>query len=352
MFIIAVQKSDSVIHTFVVQLVSCVQLFSTPWTAKSQGSLSFTIFWNSLKPMSIESVMPSNHLILCCPLLFMNSLFPSIRVFSSESALHSRWRPSQKAKVLELHLQHQSFWWIFRIDFLLGLVWSPCCSRDSQESSAALQFETIDSSVLSLLFGPTSILSYMTTGKIISLTRQTFVGKMMSLLFNTLSRFVIAFLPSSKHLLITHTHTYIYILFHILSTMVYHRILNMLYSRTLFLKVGACVCSLKSPQILQHSLQLDLWTWNHLRCLLFPCCLLAYLRVQFPTNHICLSFPSLKVAFLNREGKTETACPVFPLLAFSRTFSDPEHRALAFCSLLPVLNSAQSQSIFLGLGQF
>ena len=105
----------------VVQLLSCVQLFATPCTATCQGSLSFTIFWNSLKPMSIESVMPSNHLILCCPLLLMHSLFPSIRVFSSESALHSRWRPSQKAKVLELHLQHQSFWWIFRIDFLLGL---------------------------------------------------------------------------------------------------------------------------------------------------------------------------------------------------------------------------------------
>ena len=191
----------------------------------------------------------------------------------------------------------------------------------------------------------------MTTGKTISLTRQTFVGKMMSLLFHTLSRFVIAFLPSSKHLLITHTHTYTHIyiythiLFHILSTMVYHWILNMLYSRTLFLKVGACVCSLKSPQIFQHSLQLNLWTWTHLRCLVFPCCLLAYLRVQFPTNYICLSLTSLKVAFLDREGKTETSCPVFPLLGFSRTVSDPEHGALAFCNLLPVLNLAQSQSV-------
>ena len=75
----------------VVQLLSCVQLFVTSWTAACQASLSFTIFWSLLKLMSIESVMPSNHLILCHPLLLLPSIFPSIRVFSNESALCIRW---------------------------------------------------------------------------------------------------------------------------------------------------------------------------------------------------------------------------------------------------------------------
>ena len=114
---------------FVVQLLSCVQLFATSWTAAHQASLSFTISQNLLKLMSFESVMPSNHLILCRPLLFLPSIVPSMRVFSNESALHM-------AKVLEF--QHQSFQWILRVDFFYdGLVWSPCCPRDSQESSLA-----------------------------------------------------------------------------------------------------------------------------------------------------------------------------------------------------------------------
>ena len=71
--------------------LGCVQLFVTPWTAASQASLSITNPWSLLKLMSIESVMPSNHLILCCPLLLLPSIFPSIRVFSNESALHIRW---------------------------------------------------------------------------------------------------------------------------------------------------------------------------------------------------------------------------------------------------------------------
>ena len=75
----------------VVQLLSCVRLFETPWTAARQASLSITNSWSSLKLMSIESVMPSNHLILCRPLLLPPSMFPSIRVFSSESVLHIRW---------------------------------------------------------------------------------------------------------------------------------------------------------------------------------------------------------------------------------------------------------------------
>ena len=105
-----------------------------------------------LRLMSIESVMPSNHLILSCHLLLLPSIFLSIMVFSSESSSH------QVAKVLQLQLHHQSFQWIFRIDFLYdGLVWSPCCQRDSQESSLLPEFKSINSSALSLLYGSTLI---------------------------------------------------------------------------------------------------------------------------------------------------------------------------------------------------
>ena len=95
----------------VVQSLSRVQLFETPWTAARQAYLSFTISWSLLKLMSIESVMPSNHLVLCRPLLFLPPLFPSITVFSKESDLCM-----MVAKVLQL--QHQSFQWVFRTDFL------------------------------------------------------------------------------------------------------------------------------------------------------------------------------------------------------------------------------------------
>ena len=93
-----------------VQSLSRVRLFATPWAAECQASLSITNSWSLLKLMSIESVMPSNHLILCRSLLLPPSIFPSIRVFSNESA--------QVAKVLEFQLHHQSFQWIFRTDFL------------------------------------------------------------------------------------------------------------------------------------------------------------------------------------------------------------------------------------------
>ena len=113
----------------VVQLLRHVWLFATPWTAACQASLQFTISWSLLKPMSIKPVMPSNHLILCCSLL-LPSVFPSLRVFSMSWLLH------QVAKVLELQLQHQSFQWIFRVDFLQEwLAWSPCSQRDSCELS-------------------------------------------------------------------------------------------------------------------------------------------------------------------------------------------------------------------------
>ena len=134
-----------------VQLLSPVQLFATPWAVPCQASLSITDSRSLLKLMSVESVMPSNHLILCRPLLLLPSISPSIRVFSHESVLCI-----QVAKVLELQLQHQSFQWIFRTGFLSDwLVESPFSPRDSQESPPTLQVKSINSSALSFLYGPT-----------------------------------------------------------------------------------------------------------------------------------------------------------------------------------------------------
>ena len=114
----------------------------TPWTAVHQASLSFIISQSLLKLMSIESVMKSNHLILCPCLLLLPLTFPSIRIFSNELALCIRW---------------QKCWSFgFRNDlFYYWLVLSPCCQRDSQESSPAPQFKSINSLVLSLSYGPT-----------------------------------------------------------------------------------------------------------------------------------------------------------------------------------------------------
>ena len=108
---------------------------------------------------------------------------------------------NQVAKVLDFQLQHQSLQWIFKTDFLYDwLVWCPYSPRDSQKSSPTPQFKSINSSVLSFLYGPTLTSIH---GKTIALTRQNFVGKVMSLLFNMLSRLVRTFLPRSKHLLIS-----------------------------------------------------------------------------------------------------------------------------------------------------
>ena len=122
-----------------------------PWTSAHQASLSINNSQSLLKLMYIESVIPSNHLILCHPLLLLPSIFPSIRVFSNESVLHIRW-----PKYWEIQLQHESFQWIFRTDFLEdGLVGSPCSPRDSQQSSTTLQFRNINSLALSFLHNPT-----------------------------------------------------------------------------------------------------------------------------------------------------------------------------------------------------
>ena len=104
-------KSNMELYFIIVQLLSPVWLFATPWTAARQPFLSITNSQSLLKLMSIESVMPSNHLLLCHPLLLLPSIFPSIKVFSNESALHIRW------PLLVLQLQHQTFQWTLRIDF-------------------------------------------------------------------------------------------------------------------------------------------------------------------------------------------------------------------------------------------
>ena len=138
-----------------VQLLSHVRLFATPWTAARQASLSITNSRSLLRFMSIESVMPSNHLILSSPSPPTFNLSQSQGLFQLISSSH------EMAKVLEL--QHQSFQWIFRTDFLQDwLVWSPCIPRDSQGSYPTPQFKSINSSALSFLYNPilTSIHEY------------------------------------------------------------------------------------------------------------------------------------------------------------------------------------------------
>jgi len=170
---------------------------ATPWTAAHQASLSFTISWSLLKLMCTESVMPSNRLILCCPLLLLPSIFPSIRVFSNESALHIRW-PKYWGFNFGISLSNQYSELIsFRIDwFDLFAVQGTL--------KGLLQHQNSKASILrpSAFFMVQLSHQYMTTRKITALTIYIFVGKVMSLLFNILSRFVISFLPRSKRLLI------------------------------------------------------------------------------------------------------------------------------------------------------
>ena len=181
----------------VVQLLNHVQLFVTPWTAAHQAFQSFTIFWNFLKLMSIELVMPSNHLILCCPLVLPPSLFPSIWVFSTESALHIRW-PKYWSFSFSTSLSNEYAGLIsFRIDWfnLLAV---------QRTLKSLLQHHSSKASILwcSALFMVQLSLPYMTTGKTIALTIWTLLAK-RCLLFNTLSRFVITFFPRSNCLLIS-----------------------------------------------------------------------------------------------------------------------------------------------------
>ena len=166
----------------------------TLWTAAHQASLSFTITQSLLKLMFIESVMPSSHLILCCSLVCLPSIFPSIRVFSSEFAFGIRW-PKYWSFSFGINPFNEYFGLIsFRID------WFDLAIQGILKSSPAPQFESIYSSVLSLLYGP-ALISIHNYWKNHSFDYINFVSKVMSLLFNTLSRFVIAFLPRNKCLL-------------------------------------------------------------------------------------------------------------------------------------------------------
>ena len=158
-------------------------------------SLCITNSWSLLKLMSIKSVMPSNHLILCCPLL-LPSIFPSIRVFSNESVFHIRW-PKYWSFNFSISPSNEYSGLIFRMDWL-------DCLAVQGALKTLLQHHSSNSSILwhSAFFMVQLSYSYMTTGKTIALTRWIFVRKVTSLLLNMLSRFVIAFLPRSKRLLI------------------------------------------------------------------------------------------------------------------------------------------------------
>ena len=180
-----------------VQLLSRVQLFASPWTTAQQASLTITNPQNLLKLTSIELVMPSNHLILCPPLLPL-SIFPSIRVFSNESALRIRW-PKYWSFSFNISPSNEYSELIsFRMDWLDLLAVQGTLKSLLQHHSSKASVLLCSAFYIVQLSHP-----YMISGKTIALTRQTFVGKVMSLLFNMLSRLVITFLPRSKHLLIS-----------------------------------------------------------------------------------------------------------------------------------------------------
>ena len=174
-------------------VVQSCPAFCNPWTTACQALLCPTVFQSLLNFIFIESVMLFNHLILCHPLLLLPSIFPSIRVFSNELALCLRWPK----------------YWTFSFsispfsDYSIRMDWFDLLAVQGTLKSL-LQHHSSKASILqcSAFFMVPLSHPYMTTGKTIALTRRTFVGKVMSLLFNKLSRFVIAFLPRSKCLLI------------------------------------------------------------------------------------------------------------------------------------------------------
>ena len=180
-----------------VQSLSPIQLFATPWTAAYKSSLSITDSWSLPKLMSIESMVASNHFILCRPPL-LPSISHSIRLFSSESVLHIRW-PKYWSFSFSISTSNDYSGLIsFRID------WFDFLAVQGTLKSL-LQYHSSKASILrcSDFFKVQLSHPYMTTGKTIALTTWTFVGKVISLLFNMLFRLVIAFLPRSKRLLIS-----------------------------------------------------------------------------------------------------------------------------------------------------
>ena len=179
----------------VVQLLSQVWLFATPWTESHQAFLSFTISWSLLKLMSIEPVMPSNHLILIHPLFLLPSIFPVSGSFLMSWLFTSGGQTtgaSVSASVLPMNIQLISF----RIDCFNLLAVQGTLKSLLRHRSSKISILWDSAFFMVQLSHP-----YMTTGKNIALTRQTFAGKVMSLLFNMLSRLVTAFLPRTKRLL-------------------------------------------------------------------------------------------------------------------------------------------------------
>ena len=166
-----------------VQSLSCVWLFATPWTAAHQASLSITNSQNPPKPMSIESVMPSNHLILCCRLLLLPPIPPSIRVFSNESTLCMRWSKYWSFSFSISPSNEHSGLISFRMDWLDLLAVQ---GLDLLAAKSLLQHHSSKASILwhSAFFTVQLSHPYMTTGKTTALTRWTFGDKVMSLLFN------------------------------------------------------------------------------------------------------------------------------------------------------------------------
>ena len=174
-----------------VQSLSHVWLFATPWTIAHQASLSITNYQSPRKPMSVEPVMPSNHLILCCPLLFLPSMFPSIRVFSNESALCIRW-PKYWSFSFDINPSNEHPGLMsFRMDWLDLLVVPGTLKGLLQHHSSKASILQRSAFFIVQLSHP-----YMTTGKTIALT-------MVMSVFNVLSRLVITFLSRSKRLLIS-----------------------------------------------------------------------------------------------------------------------------------------------------
>ena len=165
-----------------VQLLSHVRLFATPWTAACQASLPITNSWSLSKLISIESVLPSSQLILCCPLLFLPPIPPSIRVFSNESVLHIRW-PKYWSFSFNISPSNEYSGLIsFRMDWLDLLAVQGTLKSLLQHHNSKASILLHSAFFIVQLSHP-----YMTTGKTIALTRCTFVGKVMSLLFNIYS---------------------------------------------------------------------------------------------------------------------------------------------------------------------
>ena len=165
----------------------------TPWTAACQASLSITISQNLLELISIKSVMPSNHLILCCPHRLPPSIFPSIGDFSNESVLCIRWPKDWSFSFSISPSNDYSGLISFRMDWLDFLAVQGTLKSLLQHHSSKESILQCSAFFIVQLLHP-----YMTTGKTIALTRQTFVGKVMSLFYNVLSRLVITFLRGAR----------------------------------------------------------------------------------------------------------------------------------------------------------